>query len=144
MSWGECKYPRVGYRWIACTIYCGRQWLSIDISHNLLWPAMAIDRHLAQSIVADKDHRWTRFTIYYIIGYHNVYGSKISPAYWRRQQTAIDIIIYTSHNILSQAIYIDGFLPSEAIDYYCCVHYPECGYAPGTRFLFGTYYSISL
>ena len=49
-----------GYRWIACTIYCRRQWLSIDTSHNLWWPAMAIDGHnSAQSVVVENDYRLT-------------------------------------------------------------------------------------
>ena len=48
---------RSEYRWIAGKIYCGRQWPSIYISHNLLWTAMATDRHAAQSIVAGNDHR---------------------------------------------------------------------------------------
>ena len=79
----SAKYPRDGYRWIACTIYCGRQWLSIDITHNLMWSAMAInghrydiphhllwsaimavDRSLAQHIVAGNGHRSTSRTIY--------------------------------------------------------------------------------
>ena len=35
-----------GYQWIACTTYCGRQWLSIDTAHyTLLWLAMVIDGH---------------------------------------------------------------------------------------------------
>lgn len=46
------------------TIYCGRQWLSMDTSHKLLQPAMATDRHGPQSIVAGNGHGWTRFTIY--------------------------------------------------------------------------------
>ena len=32
-----------GYRLTACTIHCGRQWPSIDMSHTLLWAAMAVD-----------------------------------------------------------------------------------------------------
>ena len=33
-----------GYRRIACRIYCGRQWLSMNTFLDLLWSAMAVDR----------------------------------------------------------------------------------------------------
>ena len=45
-----------GHRRIACTIYCGRQRLSIDTLHNL-WSAMAIDGHSTQSVVMDNIYR---------------------------------------------------------------------------------------
>ena len=84
--------PRIswdGYRRIVCTICCARQWPSIDISHNLLWPAMAINRHLAQSIVAGNDPRQT----YPII-------------YCGQQWTSVGI----SHNLLWPATAIDKHL----------------------------------
>ena len=100
-------YPYLGHHFtVACTIYCGRQWPSIDISHNLFWPAMTIDGRGSPSIVFD-----------------HIYRSTISPVYCHRQHLSID----TFHNILPQTIYIDKFPPSstvEAIDY-CCVHCPE-------------------
>ena len=78
----ECAaVPRVevhatynGYRWIACRIKCGRQWLSIDEFLNkswsgtaieryffckLLWSAVAIDEYRLQCIVAGNAYRWT-------------------------------------------------------------------------------------
>ena len=68
----SCDHTTSQYR-ISCANYCGRQWPSIDISHNnLLWLAMTVDRPishnllrsamavhrpLAQSIVASNDYR---------------------------------------------------------------------------------------
>ena len=47
-----------GHRWIACTIDCGRQWISIDTPHNKRSPAMAIDGHsTAQSSMIDNINR---------------------------------------------------------------------------------------
>ena len=34
-----------GRRWTRFTIYCGWQWPSMDMGHNLLWPAVVIDGH---------------------------------------------------------------------------------------------------
>lgn len=67
------------YRWVASRIYGGGQsyvsmgsllnvlrgeFLSMDGLHNILLPlAVAIDRHLVQSVVADDRRRWTRLTI---------------------------------------------------------------------------------
>ena len=52
--------PHTACPWTPCTIHCGRQWPSIDVSHTLLRPTMTIDRHAAHSIVGGNGHRWTR------------------------------------------------------------------------------------
>ena len=92
----------------------------MDISHNLLWPAMAVDRHIAQSIVVcnhwssiDLSHnllsstmsidRHRSRTIYFgrqwpsmdevhhiYIVFDNVYRSTVSPVSCRRQYLSID------------------------------------------------------
>ena len=65
------------------------RWLSMDSLYNLLWPAMAVDRQLAQSIVATDGYRQASRTIS-----------------CGRQWPSIDI----SHNLLWLAMAIDRHL----------------------------------
>ena len=66
----------------------------MDSLHNLLWQAMAIDRHIAQSIMAGNGHRWTRLTIYFL-----------------RQRLSIDSITH----LLSPTVSIDGYLSQSIV-----------------------------
>lgn len=54
-----------GYRQIHFEICCDRQWLSINTSLSLLWPAMAIDGHHLQYIEVDYVYRWTSSPAYF-------------------------------------------------------------------------------
>ena len=53
-----------GYRWIGCSVYCGRQWPSMDAVNDLFSSTMSIDRQHHPSIVANEIYRWILFTIY--------------------------------------------------------------------------------
>ena len=100
----------------------------MDSLHSLLWQAMAIESHIAQSIVAGNAHRWTRWRS---IFFDNVYRSTVSPIHCRQQYLSMDIF----RNLMSPTISIDRVPPSsivQAIDH-CCVFCPECGnYRPAT------------
>ena len=81
-----------GYRWIACTVYCGRQRLSIDTSHNLWWPAMAIDGHSsAQSAVV-----------------HNLYGLTVSPVYCHTYNVVHYLVILKNKVLVIQSTLCDS------------------------------------
>ena len=102
-------------------VFCRRQCLSIATFPNLLWLAMAIDRHALQSIVAGKCHRWTWVTIYcgwqwssmdtlhVVDNMYNIYIYRLTvpPVYCRRQYLSI----YFSPRLLSQTVSIDRFVP---------------------------------
>ena len=85
------------------------QWLLMDSLHSLLWEAMAIDRHIAQSIVTGNCHRWTRLTIYFLRECLSIDSSITHPL-----SPTISIDGYLS-NILSPTICIDGNLPQSIV-----------------------------
>ena len=108
----------------------------MDSLHSLLWQAMAIDRHIAQSIVADNCHRCTRLTIYFVRQCLSIdsiahllsptisIDGYLSQIYCYRQHRSMD----TFHNQLSPTIYIDRLPPSsivQAIDH-CWVYCSGC------------------
>lgn len=82
-----------------------RQWSSMDISHNLLWAAMAMDRRIAR-----RPARWLG-TVHHILGSTMAsYRSAVSPVYCRRQHILVD-------SPPSSIV--------EAIDQ-CCAYFPGC------------------
>ena len=76
-----------GHGWIACTICCGQQWISIDTSHTLLWsPAMAIDGHGTQSVVVmDGIYRQTVLSV--CCGLTLVCSGNGPLGYWKKVLT---------------------------------------------------------
>ena len=81
----------------------------MDSLHSLLWQAMAIDRHIAQSIVADNCHRCTRLTIYFVRQCLSIdsIAHLLSPT--------ISIDGYLTQSIISDNIYINGYLPQSIV-----------------------------
>ena len=105
-------------------IVASKEWLSVHISHNLLWWAIvAIDRHLSIShnliyiYMACNGHRWTRFTIFCVrqcLSINNT-SSLLS------QTISIDIL-YLPHSTVADNIHTSIDSPPrmfvEAVDYY--------------------------
>lgn len=52
----QCIMVDTVYRWMDYTIYCHRQLLSIDTSHNQLWLAMTVNGHASYSNVFVNGH----------------------------------------------------------------------------------------
>ena len=61
------------YRYIACTIYCVRQRLSIDAFLNLLEQQRTVDGHRLQSIVVGDVYRWTPSPTYFYVFFFTSY-----------------------------------------------------------------------
>ena len=96
------RYTHNGYRWIACSVHCDRQWPSLGISPNPLWLALATNGRGWRSVFFDNVYRSTDCSITHQLS------------------ATISTSMYAFHNLLSPTISIDRLPPSfilEAIDH---------------------------